>query len=200
MNEIVARHKHTRTTQAAEGVPRWRWTTAELERLDQLGAFHPEDKFELIGGEIVPMSPRNRFHEVVADQLTRYWMKRSPVGVFVGGERQFNLDADAYTYPDVIVMPDSIKAYDLRGPDALLVVEVADSSLEYDHHAKAAIYARYAIREYWVINARTHATTIHREPGAAGYGSTSDPLAPTETLVPLLVPALAVRLADLDLA
>ena len=51
-----------------------------------------------------------------------------------------------------------------------------------------------------MINARSHVTTIHREPGPTGYASRTEPLPPTELLVPLLVPALAVRLADLDLA
>ncbi len=114
MNENISRQKHMRATQAAEGVPRWRWTTAELEKLDQLGAFPPEDKFELIGGEIVPLSARNRFHEVGADQLSRYWVKRLPRGIWLSGERQFNLDVDTYAYPDIILMPDSIKAYDQR--------------------------------------------------------------------------------------
>ena len=51
MNEIMRRGQQARTTQAAEGLPRWRWTTAELLRLAELGAFDGQDDFELIGGE-----------------------------------------------------------------------------------------------------------------------------------------------------
>lgn len=60
MNEMAPPVCGSRVTQAAEGLPRWRWTTSELERLTALGAFRDEDRFELIGGEIVPMSPVGR--------------------------------------------------------------------------------------------------------------------------------------------
>lgn len=73
MNEHVRHPTPRPTTQAAEGLPRWRWTTAELIRLTELGAFTPGDQFELIGGEIVPMSPEGRCHRLVADELAQMW-------------------------------------------------------------------------------------------------------------------------------
>jgi Uma2 family endonuclease len=198
MNAIIRQRPHARITQAAEGLPRWRWTTAELLRLAELGAFDGEDRFELIGGEIVPISPKGRRHEVVADELAQFWGPRASADIRISSERQLNLDTDTYTDPDLLVRPVGIKAPDVRGDTALLVVEVADSSLSCESSTKAALYARYGVREYWVINAQTMETTLHREPGAGGYANTRTAAA-TETLVPLLAPALAVRLADLDL-
>lgn len=196
MNEHV---RQTRpVTQAAEGVPRWRWTTAELERLVELGALDPDEKFELFGGEIVPMSPKGRRHEVVADELAQYWGPHVPADARVSIERQFNLDEATYTDPDLVVRPAAIKMYDLKGPDALLVVEVADSSWDKDTDLKVRTYAAFAVREYWVINAMTRTTRVHREPGSAGYASVTEHALDT-IVTPLLVPALAVRLADLDL-
>ena len=195
MNEIAPQHRQCRTTQAAEGHPRWRWTTAELLRLTELGAFTSEDRFELIGGEIVPMSPKGRRHEVIADQLQHYWTDRAVPELRIGSERQFNLDEDSYTLPDLIVRPAGIQSYDLRGDTILLVVEVADTSLYFDRTAKAALYARHGVREYWVINARTLVTTVHRSPGSTGYADILD-VGPAETMIPLLAPALAVRLTD----
>ena len=201
MNQHVSSSAHDRRTptQAAEGLPRWRWTTAELVRLTELGAFSSEDRFELIGGEIVPMLPTGRSHEVVADQLHKWWIRRCcPPDLWVSKESQFNLADDAYTKPDLLVHADSINAYDLRGPTALLVVEIADTSLYFDRHTKAALYASYGVREYWVISAVSLETTVHRSPGATGYAVVRDVPA-AETLTPLLAPALAVRLSDLDL-
>jgi Uma2 family endonuclease len=197
MNEHV-RTPRRPATQAAEGVPRWRWTTAELLRLVELGALDPDERFELFGGEIVPMSPKGRRHEVVADLLDQHWKRRTPPDVWISAERQLNLDEATYTDPDLIVRPAGMKAYDLRGPDTLLVVEVADSSWGKDTDLKARTYAAFGVREYWVVHAPTLATRVHRGPGPAGYGEVSDRPA-TETLVPLFVPALAVRLADLEL-
>ncbi|MBV9065125.1 MAG: Uma2 family endonuclease, partial [Methylobacteriaceae bacterium] len=81
---------------------------------------------------------------------------------------------------------------------AKLVVEIADSSLAYDLGRKASLYASFGIAELWVIHAVNLQTRVHSGPGPAGYGSIRD-LPSTETLVPQLEPALAVRLADLEL-
>jgi Uma2 family endonuclease len=198
MNEIAPPKAGVRTTQAAEGIPRWRWTTAELLRLAELGAFADGDRFELIGGEIVPMSPKGRRHEVVSDELLQVWASRALSDSAVSVERQFNLGEDTYVLPDLIVRPAAVKAYDLRGPDALLVVEVSDSSLAYDSQAKALLYARHGVREYWVVNAQTLETIVHRDPGETGYATVRTHAA-AELMTPLAAPQLAVRLADLDL-
>ncbi len=198
MNEHI-RPRNRLPTQAAEGVPRWRWTTAELLRLTELGVFSPEDRFELIGGEIVPMSPKARRHEVIADVLAQYWGPRITANIWVSVERQFNLDEATYTGPDLLVRPAAIKSYDLRGDTALLVVEIADLSLAYDQTTKAGVYARFGVREYWVIDAQSLSTRVHLQPGVSGYGMAHDRAA-TETVIPHLAPSLAVRLADLDLA
>jgi Uma2 family endonuclease len=58
---------------------------------------------------------------------------------------------------------------DVRGPTALLVVEIADSSPNYDLKTKAPLYASHGVREYWVMNAQTPAATIHREPSGSDY-------------------------------
>jgi Uma2 family endonuclease len=198
MNEIARKFPGRRSTQAAEGLPRWRWTTAELERLSELGAFVAEDKFELIGGEIVPMSPTGRRHEVIREDLENVFRRIAPATVGVTAEPQFNLAADTFTEPDILVRPARIKAYDLRGPDALLVVEIAATSLDYDLNAKAQLYARYAVREYWVINADTLATILHRNPRDDGYASKVEVKGDVQ-LSSQLVPELTVRLCDLDL-
>jgi len=55
MNEIFLSPFGRPGTQAAEGLPRWRWTVEEIERIAATGIFNEQDRFELIGGEIVPM-------------------------------------------------------------------------------------------------------------------------------------------------
>ena len=199
MNIYVPTSQFDRTTRAAEGLPRWRWTTAELERLVELGAIDARAKIELIGGEIVHISPTGRMHEVLADELARYWGPKVTPDIWVSVERQFNLDEATYTEPDLIVRPAAIKSYDLRGAPALLVVEVADSSVYVDIGARAKIYASFGVREYWVMNARTKSTRVHRAPKGDAFTDVRDVPA-SEALIPQLVPQLSVRLADLDLA
>lgn len=130
MNHVVRPDHLPRTTRAAEGLPRWRWTTAELLRLAELGAFNSDDHFELIGGEIVPMSPAGRLHEVLREDLENLLRSKKTDDVNVVAEPQFNLSDDTYTKTDILVRPASIRSPDLRGPTALLVVEIADTSLD----------------------------------------------------------------------
>ena len=80
----------------------------------------------------------------------------------------------------------------------MLVVEIADSSLGWDLGTKAKAYAMFGVREYWVINARTLETTVHRHPAPDGYGDIATVPA-SDVLTPSVVSALAVRIADLQI-
>jgi hypothetical protein len=119
-------------------------------------------------------------------------------GIFVASEPQFNLDDDTYVNPDILVHLAAILTPDVRGGDALLAVEIADSNLRYDLNTKAALYAAHGVREYWVINAATLITMVHRTPSSKDYGAV-DEVAPGSTLTPLLVPAFTVALGALEL-
>ena len=198
MNQQL-RPQPIQTTQAAEGLPRWRWTTTELLRLVEVGALAENAPIELLGGEIVPMSPKSRRHEVVADDISVSWRTKVPADVWVSVEREFNLSEDTYTEPDLIVRPLGIKSYDLKGPDALLVIEVACTSLEKDTGTKAKIYASFGVREYWVIDADSVTTTVHLGPTPDGTWASITSHPATDTLTPTLVPALTLRLANRDL-
>jgi Uma2 family endonuclease len=199
MNRIFTASPHRRpATLAAEGVPRWRWTVAEIERMAADGYFSGDERFELVGGEIVPMSPKGRRHEIIRSALAFRFSRQAPEGVFVVSEPQFNLDDDTYLNPDILVHPIAIPTPDVRGPDALLAVEIADTSLRYDLNTKAPIYAAHGVREYWVINAVSLVTMVHRKPSRNAYGSV-DEVAPGAMLTPMLTPAFAVALGALGL-
>lgn len=197
MNEAMVRHSRP-TTRAAEGLPRWSWSVSEIERLSAGGYFRDDDRFELVGGEIVPMSPKGRRHELIRGDLGYRFTRAAPDGVFVISEPQFNLAEDTYTVPDVLIHPKAIKTPDVRGEYALLVVEVAETSLAYDRGMKARLYSFHGVREYWVIDAATLVTAVHTRPSAAGYGEIKE-VGPGGSPSPTLVPALAISLATIDL-
>jgi Uma2 family endonuclease len=198
MNELFTPPPQRPTTQAADGLPRWCWTVAEIERLAAAGFFNEYDRFELLGGEIVPMSPKGRRHEIVREELTFRFTKLAPSEIFVSAEPQFNLSPDTYTVPDILVRPAAIKTPDLRGGDAFLVIEVADTSLSYDLKAKVPLYASHGIPEYWVINALTLMTTVHLRPAGKTYNLVYE-LSSDARLVPHLVQSLAISLSELTL-
>ena len=197
MNERFTLPPQRPTTRAADGLPRWSWTVAEIERLAAAGFFHEDERIELLGGEIVPMSPKGRRHEIIREQIAFQFTKLAPSSVFVSAEPQFNLSLDTFTVPDVLVRPAAIKTPDLGGGDALLVVEVADTSLSYDLNTKSALYALHGVREYWVINAITLMTKAHRQPTGNAYAFTEE-ISPDGALVAFFAPSLTISLGALS--
>lgn len=191
------------TTQAAEGLPRRRWSVAEIEQLCEQGVFggidRPRERFELIGGEIVPMNAKGAFHEELKKELQRYWFpKVSGTDIDLITETTLRYAPDSFLEPDFLFWPRSIPLRQIACPTSLLLVEVADSSMAYDTGRKAAIYASLGLREYWVINAISLVTRVHLLPGADGFSKITDIPASSE-IEPTLCSSLAVRLADLGI-
>ena len=198
MNEIFRQPVTRQRTQAAEGLPRWRWTVAEIERVAAAGLFTEYDRFELIGGEMVPMSPKGLRHERLRNLLTYRWTRMAPDHVMVVSEAQFNLNEDTFVNPDILIHPMAIHTDKLRGPEALLVVEIAESSLSYDRKTKMPLYAAQGVPEYWIINAVTLETTIHQQPVGRIY-LVEEEFPGEQTLVPSLISELAISLKTLRL-
>jgi Uma2 family endonuclease len=189
-----------RVTSAAEGLPRRRFTVAEVEAMVAAGVMEEDERVELIGGELVPMSPKGNHHEVVKIALLRRWYRMAPDDLDLAPETTFRLSEDTYLEPDVVVYPRTSGLRGLTGANALLVVEIADSSLRYDIGRKAALYASFGIRELWVIDAVRLTTRVFREPAADGYRNMQD-LSPADRLTPLFAPeAFVLQLNELELS
>jgi Uma2 family endonuclease len=193
MNEIVNLTRQRPTTRAADGLPRWRWTVEEVEHLAAAGVFRDDDRFELLGGEIVPRSPKGRRHEIIRVRLGHRFARQAPEDIFVAAVPQFNLTDDTFLVPDLLVHPSRIDTPDVQGTDALLVVEVAETSLACDLQTKMPRYAAHGVQEYWVIDAATLMTTVHREPSGDAYSYVRE-IASNMPLVSLRVPTLTVVL------
>jgi Uma2 family endonuclease len=192
------RHLRDMTTMAAEGLPRRRFTIAELEAMTAAGILEEDERIELIGGEIVPMSPKGNQHEILKAAQTIYWARALPADLLFVTETTFRLTPDTYLEPDFVFYPKTAGIPGLNQETARLVVEIADSSLGYDLGRKAALYASFGIAELWVIDAVRLVTHIHRQPTADGYRSVVT-LPKGERLVPLAALALAVTLGELEL-
>jgi Uma2 family endonuclease len=192
------RHPHDMITNAAEGLPRRRFTVAELEAMAAAGIVEEDERIELIGGEIVPMSPKGHQHEILKTALTLYWARALPDGLMFTTETTFRLAPDTYLEPDFVFYPKVTGIPGLTAATACLVVEIAESSLGYDLGRKVALYASFEIVELWVIDAARLVAHVHREPSAGAYRSLLT-LSKAAQLVPQAAPALAVTLDELEL-
>ncbi len=152
-----------------------RYTVERYFELVGAGVLRPDDRVELLEGVIVAMSPQNPPH---ASAITR----ASRVLDRVVGDRavvrvQMPLIIGTYSVPepDVAVVPGTDADYDGAHPTtALLIVEVADTSLLQDRLTKAAVYAAAGIPEYWLMNLRGDCIEVFRapDPKTARYAET----------------------------
>jgi Uma2 family endonuclease len=156
-----------------------------------------DERVELIGGELVPMSPKGNHHEVVKIALLRRWYRHAPDDCELASETTFRLSEDTYLEPDVVIFPGTIELKDIKGANVLLVVEIADSSRRFDMGRKANLYASFGVRELWVIDAVKLMTRVFCGPGASGYSETRDFSAAGRIVPRFASEAFALCLRDL---
>ena len=130
-----------------------RWTRDEYDRMIATGIFHPEERLELLEGEIVHMTPQGSGHATAVRLVEDALRNLFNVGFDVRVQMPLALGTDSEPEPDVAVVVGPPRDYRDEHPRvAILVVEVADSTLSLDRERKAALYARAGIQEYWLLN------------------------------------------------
>jgi Uma2 family endonuclease len=166
--KAVTTQPSARVTSAAEGLSRRRFTVAEVDAMVAAAVMEEDERVELIGGELVPMSSKGNHHEVLTGALLQGWYRASPDAFGLVPETTFRLSEDTYLEPGVVIYPRARGIRGLSAKNVLLVVEIADSSLRYDTGRKAALYAGFGIRELWVIDALKLTARVFRGPAADG--------------------------------
>ncbi len=163
----------------------------EYDRLVELGVFGNE-RVELLGGMIVEMSPQGSEHNGVTRRLNVFFARALGDRVEVQSQGPLALAVDSEPEPDIALVP---KTGLDRNPDtAFLVIEVSDSSLAGDRGAKAILYAKAGIPEYWIVNLVDKVFEIHLDPSADGY-ATKRVVSPSATIAPKAFPDAVVDIA-----
>jgi Uma2 family endonuclease len=174
-------------------------TLEEYHRMADAGVFGPEERLELIEGEIYPMSPQKGPH-IVSTRLTQGALEK----VFGAGWVVFTqvplvLPSLSEPEPDVMVVQGDVRDFSQAPPtSAVLVVEVSDTTLWFDRSRKAELYARAAIPEYWIVNLVDRVLEVHRDPDAAtGVYRTITHHGESDSVSPLAAPGAAIAVRDL---
>jgi Uma2 family endonuclease len=132
----------------------------------------PRDRVELIRGEIVEMSPSGRRRAAFVDNLSGLLVRRLPDDAIVRVQGPVALADDTEPQPDLTVLRRRAVPYKEReasAGDAVLVIEVSESSLAWDRTTKQRLYAEAGIPEYWVVDCAAETVEVHRAPGPEGY-------------------------------
>lgn len=187
------------TTQAAEGLPRLRWDVADFDRLIETGVLSEDDRVELIGGELVPMAAKGNRHEVVCGAVHNWLRRHLPDEFDYHPEPGWRAGGTHYFEPDFVIGRAGFQRTSVAPEDVLLLIEVAQTSLRFDTTTKANVYASFGVREYWVINAETLETRVHRQPSSQGYQDVVN-VRPGDVLMPTLIVPLCLKLGDLGIA
>lgn len=149
-------------------LPARRWTRAEYDRLVSLGCFEGE-RVELIYGVIVEMSPIGNPHNWAVEQLTLLLVPLALSGrARVRIQSSYGASDDSVPEPDVLVSEASESPLDHPGR-ALLVVEVSETSIDYDRGLKRQLYAEVGAPEYWVVNLEERCVEVFGEPAEGRY-------------------------------
>ena len=169
-----------------------------------LGAFE-SDPIELIAGQLVVAEPQSAYHASIIRTVDYALRATLPPGWIVSVQSPVSLDAESEPEPDLAVVPGRPTDY-LHGHPACpdLIVEVAESSVAFDRLHKGSLYARAAIRDYWIVNLVGRVLEVYRDPGpdpSAPYGwryRSVVTLAPPSAVTPLVFPGIRLAVADLS--
>lgn len=166
---------------------RHRLTVDQYHRMAETGVLEPDARVELLNGEIVDMAPIGSLHSSGVNRLQLLLIEALARRAVVLGQSAMRLSDHSEPQPDIAVLKlrDDFYARSLPTPaDALLVVEVADSTLKHDLTLKAALYAAAGIAEYWVIDVSGSRLHQHRKPQGEVYAEVVVTLKPGLVVVP----------------
>jgi Uma2 family endonuclease len=142
-----------------------RFTWDEVLRFAETDAFGEGVRVELIGGDVYTM-PEEGFLNVDVVRVLQKWLLASllALGFEIAIREPIHLPDGSVLIPDLSVFPAGARAADMQAERALLIIEVADATLERDRKLKLPRYAEAGVAEVWLVEAQTRAIVAHRAP------------------------------------
>ena len=165
----------------------------------EAGVLGEDDRVELIDGEIFEMSPIGRKHAGCVNRLNYLFSSRLAGRAVVSVQNPIQLSEHAEPQPDLTLLRPRADFYTDAHPTSeaiLLVVEVADSSAEFDRQVKAPLYARSGIPEFWLVDVDQDRVGVYRDPTSAGYATTCV-LRRGDVINPSAFPDLEIAVAEI---
>lgn len=146
-----------------------KWTKDEYYRMSESGFFDGK-RVELIEGEIIEMASMNAAHATTVRLTFAALRQIFAEGYVVDSQLPFNLGETSEPEPDATVIKGGLRDFIHAHPrDAVLIVEVSDSTLRYDRTIKQRLYAQHQIQEYWIVNINQRCLEVYRRPIGDAY-------------------------------
>ncbi len=172
-------------------------TVDQYYQMAQVGLLSPEDRVELIEGEIIDMAPIGSEHSGTVNHLSALLSEATRKRAILSVQNPVRLSDRSEPEPDIALLRPRKDFYSKAHPaasDVLLLVEVAQSSVRYDREIKLPLYARHAIPEVWIVDVEAKQLWVYRDPAGERYASQS------EMTQPRKLKLFALREVEIDLA
>lgn len=184
-------------TRAAEGLDRRGFSLADVEKMIAAGILDADEKFELIDGEIVPMSPQATPHLLMKGRIGRWLAGAAPASLDVVQDATLVLAKKTFLEPDILVYRADRRRRYPRPDQVELIVEIADSSRARDLHTKAPRYGAAGVPELWVVELNERVTYVFRGPGSEAWANAAQ-VGFDDPLDALFLPGAQVRVAGFE--
>lgn len=178
---------------------RHRLTVHDYHRMGEAGILGEDDRVELIEGEIIDMTPIGSRHASAVAYISQALTLVVRGRALVWSQNPVTLTEDTEPQPDVALLhsrEDYYRGSHPRPEDVLLVIEVSDSSVDYDRQVKIPLYSRHGVPEVWLLDLVEPALTIHRAPRDDAYADVWQATSLT-ALAPAAMPEATIDLSDL---
>lgn len=150
-----------------------RFTVEEFERMGTAGVFDEGERLELLDGEIVEMTPIGVRHAACVNRLTRLFTAALGERAIVAVQNPAVVNDYTMPQPDLALLVPRLDFYGEAHPrpsDVLLLVEVADSSLAFEHRVKLPLYAAGPVRELWIVDLVNEVIESYTQPASNTFG------------------------------
>jgi len=180
-------------------VSRRRFTVDDYHRMGEVGILSPTDRVELIDGEIVSMTPIGPRHGASVDRTNRVLVTAVGTSAIVRVQGSVRLDLFHEPEPDIVLLRPRADFYASAHPgpaDILLVIEFAESSIDYDRDIKTHVYAKAEVVEYWLVDLNEDEVHVHVDPSNGVYRAATS-YRRGQSLAPRSLPSCAISMLDL---
>jgi Uma2 family endonuclease len=180
-------------------LPRHKLSIDDFHQMGRAGILREGSRVELIDGELIDMAPIGSLHASVVSTLSMFFARQVGELAIVSTQNPVSLPPDNEPQPDVALLKPCTDRYRDALPtaaDVLLVIEVADTTVEYDREIKLPLYARHSIPEVWLIDLKSGTFEMYREPTPKGYRKLLTPDR-GETMTPAQVDKVRLPLSEI---
>ncbi|HLC15790.1 MAG TPA: Uma2 family endonuclease [Thermodesulfovibrionia bacterium] len=179
------------------------WTRHDYYKMAEAGLFEGKH-VELIKGQVIEMSPMGSLHATAVALCARILEHAFGQGYFTRWQMPLDAGEHSEPEPDIAVIQGSVRQFKNAHPQtAVLIVEVAETSLTYDRTEKASLYAKVNIPDYWILNLHEQQLEVHRYPvpdssQLFGFGYADVTILKEDDFVsPIVKPGLKISVAEL---